>query len=84
MDLYGTAGGIVPSPDQVAQRIRSTLGQESDMENKKTPTVPVNTDGLPPCEQAQSDGVPCTELGRDCDVCEREYARVVGETGNPD
>jgi len=28
---------------------------------------------LPPCEQAQADGVPCTELGRDCEVCERAY-----------
>jgi len=25
---------------------------------------------LPPCEQAQADGVPCTELGRDCEICE--------------
>ena len=25
---------------------------------------------LPPCEEAQADGVPCTELGRDCEICE--------------
>ena len=26
---------------------------------------------LPPCEQAQADGVPCTEVGRHCEICER-------------
>ena len=25
IEFYGTAGGIVPSPDKVAQRIRDTL-----------------------------------------------------------
>jgi len=25
---------------------------------------------LPPCEQAQADGVPCTEVGRLCEICE--------------
>ena len=25
---------------------------------------------LPPCEQAQADGVPCTEVGRRCEICE--------------
>lgn len=29
---------------------------------------------LPPCEQAQADGVPCTELGRHCEICEQAYA----------
>jgi hypothetical protein len=23
------------------------------------------------CSEAQADGVPCTELGRDCETCER-------------
>lgn len=23
------------------------------------------------CPEAQADGVPCTELGRDCEICER-------------
>ena len=32
--------------------------------------TPENIDRLPPCEQAQADGVPCYELGRDCEVCE--------------
>ncbi|MHC4955534.1 MAG: hypothetical protein ACYTGZ_16910 [Planctomycetota bacterium] len=29
---------------------------------------------LPPCEQAQADGVPCPDVGRDCEVCEKAYA----------
>jgi hypothetical protein len=28
---------------------------------------------LPPCEQAQADGVPCTVVGRRCEVCERAH-----------
>ena len=27
--------------------------------------------GGPPCPESQADGVPCDELGRDCDDCER-------------
>jgi hypothetical protein len=27
----------------------------------------------PLCAEAQADGVPCTALGRECDVCERAY-----------
>ena len=63
IDLYGTAGGIVPSPDQVADRIRGLLGT-SEVANKQW---------LPACEEAQSDGVPCTEVGRDCAICEHAY-----------
>jgi hypothetical protein len=43
---------------------------------------------LPPCEQAQADGVPCTELGRDCEVCEhaceewRNFCKSQGD-GDP-
>ncbi len=25
--------------------------------------------GVPPCAQAQADGVPCTTLGRECESC---------------
>jgi len=25
--------------------------------------------GVPPCAEAQADGVPCTELGRHCESC---------------
>lgn len=59
VELYGTAGGIVLSPDQVAERIRSLLGQRAN------PTI---------CAQAQADGVPCPEVGRDCAICARVYA----------
>jgi len=72
VELYGSAGGIVPSPDQVADRIRGLLGKGAQL---------ANIECLPTCEQAQSDGVPCTELGRDCEVCELAYARVVKREG---
>jgi len=49
-------------------------------EEKKTP----ETDAPPPapewadawdqsglCDEAQADGVPCPDLGRDCEICER-------------
>ena len=71
IELYGTAGGIVPSPDQVADRIRKLLAERVST----GPTKPVNTQWLPVCEQAQADGVPCPELGRDCEVCERAYTQ---------
>jgi len=29
---------------------------------------------LPPCEQAQADGAPCTEMGRKCETCEKSTA----------
>ena len=60
VEFYGTAGGIVPSPRQVAQRVRTLLGGE-----------PVYEGELPMCPEAQADGVPCTEVGRDCVICER-------------
>ncbi len=31
--------------------------------------VPIQLDAC--CPEAQADGVPCTELGRDCEQCER-------------
>ena len=29
---------------------------------------------LPPCDQAQADGAPCTEMGRKCETCEKATA----------
>ena len=29
--------------------------------------------GGPLCAEAQADGVPCYELGRDCETCERAF-----------
>ncbi|MBZ5637653.1 MAG: hypothetical protein LAO51_02735 [Acidobacteriia bacterium] len=34
-----------------------------------TPRADTNRTGL--CEEAQADGVPCYELGRPCETCER-------------
>ena len=28
----------------------------------------------PMCAEAQADGVPCYELGRDCETCEKAYS----------
>ena len=30
----------------------------------------------PPCDRAQADGVPCQELGRDCEKCEHAYPQA--------
>jgi len=30
--------------------------------------------GGPMCADAQADGVPCYELGRDCETCEKAYS----------
>lgn len=38
---------------------------------------------LPPCEQAQADGVPCTEAGRDCEICERAYKEMRAREKGP-
>jgi 2-oxoglutarate ferredoxin oxidoreductase subunit alpha len=62
IDLYGTAGGIVASPNQVADRIRSLL-PERDAGGPETRSLTM-------CARAQADGVPCPEVGRDCAVCE--------------
>jgi len=34
----------------------------------------------PLCAEAQADGVPCTELGRDCETCERAVRGSAGTT----
>ncbi len=35
--------------------------------------APAGGTGL--CSEAQADGVPCTELGRDCEICDRAVKR---------
>ena len=35
------------------------------------------------CAEAQSDGVPCPTLGRDCQVCERAMRTDVSEVPPP-
>lgn len=43
------------------------MAPESQSPKKKLPVEIVQR----LCAEAQADGVPCTELGRDCQVCER-------------
>ena len=38
---------------------------------------------LPPCEQAQADGVPCNEVGRDCEICERAHKEMRAQQEGP-
>ena len=35
------------------------------------------------CADAQADGVPCFELGRDCETCERAYSSWVEADSKP-
>jgi len=52
------------------------------------PGKPGSTDSVKPnrardlmirmCPEAQADGVPCPELGRSCEVCERALRRAGG------
>ncbi len=36
----------------------------------------------PPCPEAQADGVPCPDLGRDCEDCERADPAYAGSGGS--
>ena len=38
----------------------------------------------PMCADAQADGVPCYELGRDCETCERAYLSWVDAESDAD
>jgi hypothetical protein len=40
---------------------------------RENPTLPTGTGAL--CAEAQADGVPCTELGRDCEICGKALQR---------
>jgi len=35
------------------------------------------------CPEAQADGVPCTEVGRSCDICGHAKGRVERNPGRP-
>ena len=39
---------------------------------------------LPLCEQAQADGVPCTELGKKCETCEHAVRTREPRESTPD
>lgn len=36
------------------------------------------------CPEAQADGVPCTELGRSCDCCQRAVTAAATPVAAPD
>lgn len=42
---------------------------DSNLRKEDESGVPVLGTGL--CPEAQADGVPCTALGRDCEICEK-------------
>ena len=42
---------------------------------EKTGEAPGYNRGTGLCPEAQADGVPCTELGRECEICERAYPK---------
>jgi hypothetical protein len=48
-------------------------------ERKKKGKYDVGSGAL--CPEAQADGVPCTELGRDCETCEKAMAQIEGAEG---
>lgn len=46
---------------------------EKRSRDRKQDEDPPGTGAL--CPEAQADGVPCTEVGRDCAICERATGR---------
>ena len=47
-------------------------------------TKPEGCEYWPLCVEAQADGVPCTKLGRECDICERAYPSQPPEAKSSD
>lgn len=45
---------------------------KAEARNAEYEEAPAGGTGL--CPEAQADGVPCTELGRECEICEKAYA----------
>jgi hypothetical protein len=50
-----------------------------DVNTREDPRQTVETEPWPPCPEAQADGVPCPELGQDCEDCERADPEYTGE-----
>jgi hypothetical protein len=46
---------------------------DDERREHQTEEAPAGGTGL--CPEAQADGVPCTELGRDCEICERAFPK---------
>jgi 2-oxoglutarate ferredoxin oxidoreductase subunit alpha len=72
IEFFGKAGGIVPSPDDVLTRIHEML----EVNMPTTEPSRDQSEQWPPCSRAQADGVPCQELGRDCEKCEEAYPEL--------
>lgn len=45
-------------------------------DRKAAPETGWLEEGWPPCAQAQADGVPCQEIGRDCEECEKAFPNL--------
>lgn len=71
--FYGKAGGLVPSPEEVLAKIRDNIGRAVKNPDPDSRDIEGR---WPPCAQAQADGVPCQELGLDCERCERAFPRL--------
>ena len=63
VEFHGTAGGIVPSPDQVAAEIRARAAVT------ETAASPLIWSGTGLCACSQGDGVPCEGTGGTCETC---------------
>jgi 2-oxoglutarate ferredoxin oxidoreductase subunit alpha len=72
IEFFGKSGGLVPSPDEVLAEIRKLTVKKIESPD----CAPLEPDERwPPCGRAQADGVPCPELGRDCEQCDLAYPR---------
>jgi len=65
----GTAGGIVPSPDQVAAEIRARVSVAAE-----TAASPLIWSGTGLCACSQGDGVLCEGTAGTCETCGRALA----------
>ncbi len=50
---------------------------DANLRKRDESGIPVLGTGL--CPEAQADGVPCTALGRDCEICERAFPEAKAE-----
>jgi hypothetical protein len=44
-----------------------------DTSSRKTDETAVPAPGTGLCAEAQADGVPCSALGKECEICEKAY-----------
>jgi hypothetical protein len=58
--------------------IEEARGMDAKVGKRDESGVPEPGTGL--CPEAQADGVPCTALGRDCEICEKAFPESDPET----